>query len=91
MDMLAKYDAPNAAVLKRLIGNGVKLEPFSNDIMAASYKATHEVYDDIAKTNAKFKKIYEPWKAFLSDQVQWFQVAENRFDNFMIAAQRLKK
>ena len=91
MDMVAKYDALNPAALKRLIANGVKLLPFSNDIMAACYKATQEVYDDIAKTNAKFKKIYEPWKAFRADQVQWFQVAENRFDNFMIAAQRVKK
>jgi len=32
--------------------------------------------------------VYEPWKKFREDQVQWFQVAENRFDNFMITAER---
>ena len=48
MDMMAKYDALNPAALKRLIGNGVKLQPFSNDILAACYKATTETYDEIA-------------------------------------------
>src|SRR6478735_7462492 len=67
VDMVAKYDALNPAALKRLIANGVKLQPFPNDIMAACYKATTEVYDDMAAKNAKFKKIYEPWKAFRAD------------------------
>ena len=70
--MLAKYDALNPPALKRLIANGVKLLPFSNDIMAACYKATQEVYDEIATKNEKFKKIYEPWKKFRGDEVEWF-------------------
>ncbi len=40
VDMVAKYDALNPPALKRLLANGVKLRPFSNDIMAACYKAT---------------------------------------------------
>ncbi len=91
VDMVAKYDSLNPAALKRLIGNGVKLQPFSNDIMAACYKATREVYDEIATKNAKFKKVYDSWTAFRNDQVQWFAVAENRFDNFMIAAERMSQ
>jgi TRAP-type mannitol/chloroaromatic compound transport system substrate-binding protein len=87
-EMLARYDASNPAALKRLIGNGVKLLPFSNDIMAACYKAANEVYDEIAGKNPKFKKVYDSWKAFRDEQVQWFSIAENRFDNFMVAAQR---
>jgi len=67
----------------------VKLQPFSNDIMAACYKATKETYDEIATTNAKFAKIYEPWKAFRSNEIEWFSVSENRFDNFMIATERM--
>ena len=91
VDMAAKYDALNPAALKRLIAAGVKLEPFSNEIMAACYKATTEVYDGIAEKNAKFKKVYEPWKAFRNEEIAWFQVAENRFDNFMIAAVRMSQ
>ena len=58
--------------------------------MAACYKATQEVYEDIASKNAKFKTIYEPWKRFRSEQVEWAGVAEARFDSFMGAAQRLR-
>jgi TRAP-type mannitol/chloroaromatic compound transport system substrate-binding protein len=90
LSMMAKYDAVNPPALKRLIANGVKLLPFSNDIMAACYKATREVYEDIAAKNAKFKTIYTPWKAFRDEQVQWFGVAEARFDTFMGAASRLR-
>ena len=91
VDMVAKYDALNPPALKRLLGNGVKLQPFSNDIMAACYKATTETYDEIATKNEKFRKIYEPWKKFRGDEVEWFAVAENRFDNFMIATQRMSQ
>ena len=91
VDMVAKYDSLNPAALKKLLAAGVKLQPFSNEIMAACYKATTEVYEDIASKNAKFKKVYEPWKAFRADAVSWFQVAENRFDNFMIAAGRMSQ
>jgi TRAP-type mannitol/chloroaromatic compound transport system substrate-binding protein len=91
IDMQAKYDALNPGALKKLIANGTQLRPFPNDVLAACFRATQQTYDEIATKNAKFKKIYEPWKAFLRDQVQWFSVTENRFDNFMIAANRMAK
>jgi TRAP-type mannitol/chloroaromatic compound transport system substrate-binding protein len=86
--VLTKYDTGNPPALKRLVANGVKLLPFSNEIMAACYKTSGEVYDEIAGKNAKFRKVYEPWKKFRDEQVQWFSIAENRYDNFMVAAQR---
>jgi TRAP-type mannitol/chloroaromatic compound transport system substrate-binding protein len=91
IDMVAKYDAVNPAAFKRLVGNGVKVLPFSNDILAACYKAAIEVYAETSEKNAKFKKVYEHWSKFRDEQVQWFSIAENRFDNFMIAAQRLSQ
>jgi len=55
-------------------------------MMAAGYKIATELYEETAAKNPKFKKIYEPWKKFRDEQLQWFAVAENRFDNFMQAA-----
>ena len=91
ISMLAKYDTLNPAALKRLVANGVTLRPFSNEIMAACYKAANQVYDEISAKNAKFKKIYDAMVKFRADQVQWFSIAENRYDNFMIAAERLSQ
>jgi TRAP-type mannitol/chloroaromatic compound transport system substrate-binding protein len=86
--MLSKYDALNPAALKRLIANGVNLAPFPNDVLAACYKASEENYEEIASKNAKFRKVYEPWKKFRDEQVQWFSIAEARQDSFMVNAQR---
>jgi TRAP-type mannitol/chloroaromatic compound transport system substrate-binding protein len=62
----------------------VKLRTFSKEIMDACYKAATEVMDEEAAKNAKFKKIYEPWKRFRQDQNQWFSVAETPMQNFVI-------
>ena len=86
MDMLAKYDALNPSALKRLAGNGVQLRPFSKDIMNACFKAANEVYAEESEKNPKFKKVYDAWKAFRDDQILWFRVAEQNFDNFMATA-----
>jgi TRAP-type mannitol/chloroaromatic compound transport system substrate-binding protein len=86
--MLAKYDALNPAALKRLLAGGVILAPFPNDVMAACYKASEELYQEFSSKSAKFKKVYDSWFKFRAEQIQWFSIAESRFDSFMAAAQR---
>ncbi len=85
-DMLARYDMGNPKALRRLVGAGVQLRPFSRDIMNAAWKAANEVYAETAEKNPRFKKVYEPWKAFRDEQVLWFRVAEQNFDGFMASA-----
>ncbi|HZW22239.1 TRAP transporter substrate-binding protein [Noviherbaspirillum sp.] len=82
--MQAEYDAKNPAALARLLKNGVKLHNFSREIMDACYKAATEVMEEEASKNAKFKKVYEPWKRFRQDQNQWASVAEAPLQNYMI-------
>ncbi|WP_431860757.1 TRAP transporter substrate-binding protein [Azospirillum sp.] len=84
--MNAKYDAENPAALRRLVASGAQLRPFPRDVMEASYKASFELCDEIAKTNAKFAKIYEPWKKFREEAYLWFRVGENSFENFVYSA-----
>ncbi len=86
--MLAKYDALNPAALKRLVGQGVQLRPFSRDILNACWGAANDVYAETSAQNAKFKKVYDAYRAFRDDQVLWFRVAEQNFDNFMASAGR---
>jgi TRAP-type mannitol/chloroaromatic compound transport system substrate-binding protein len=85
-DMLAKYDARNPAALRRLLGAGTQLRPFSQEILEAAYKAANEVYDEVSGKNADFKKIYESVRGFRNEEYLWFQVAEYAFDTFMIRA-----
>jgi TRAP-type mannitol/chloroaromatic compound transport system substrate-binding protein len=81
----AKYDTDNVAAIKRLVANGTELRPFSREILDACYKAAQEFYAETVAKNAKFKKLYEPWKKFLEDEHQWFRVAELPFDSYMMA------
>ncbi len=84
VSMQAEYDAKNPAALARLIKNGAKLRFFSKEIMEACYKAAMSTMAEEAAKNAKFKKIYEPWKRFQKEQNQWLSVAEAPMQNFMI-------
>jgi TRAP-type mannitol/chloroaromatic compound transport system substrate-binding protein len=85
-DMLARYDVGNPKALRRLVAAGVQLRPFSREILNAAWKAANEVYAETAEKNPRFRKVYEPWKAFRDEQVLWFRVAEQNFDAFMASA-----
>ena len=86
VDMTAKYDAKNPGALRRLVGGGAQLKPFSQDILEACFKAANEFYDETSAKNADFKKIWDNMKAFRNEEYLWFQVAEYTYDNFMIRA-----
>ncbi|HZP99033.1 MAG TPA: TRAP transporter substrate-binding protein [Reyranella sp.] len=81
--MTAKYDAQNPKALRELVAGGTKLHPFSKAIMDACWDAATEVYKETSAKYPNFKKIYDSMTAFRKDQVLWFRVAENTYDNFM--------
>ena len=86
--MQAEYDAKNPAALARLIKGGAKLNVFSRPILDAAYKHSTDVMEEEASKNAKFKKIYEPWKRFRQDQNMWASVAEAQMQTYLIASGR---
>jgi TRAP-type mannitol/chloroaromatic compound transport system substrate-binding protein len=54
-------------------------------VMEAAFKASNDVYADLAGKNPNWKKVYEDWSKFRADQVLWFRICEREFDNFMSA------
>jgi TRAP-type mannitol/chloroaromatic compound transport system substrate-binding protein len=82
--MVAKYDQLNPPALRRLLAGGAQLHAFSPAIMEACFKAAHELHDEISKTNASFKKVYDSMNAFMKPGYSWLQVAELNYDSFMI-------
>ncbi|MGZ9057710.1 MAG: TRAP transporter substrate-binding protein [Burkholderiaceae bacterium] len=85
-DILARYDARNPAALRRLIGGGTQLRAFSRPILDAAWKASNETYAELNNTNPRWKKIYEDYERFRDEQIRWFRVTENSFDDFMAEA-----
>jgi len=81
--MLADYDAKNPPALQRLLKAGVQLHAFPKDVMLAARKTAFEMYEEEARKNAVFKRIYTEWKKFALASDQWFKVAESPYANFM--------
>ena len=90
-DMMANYDSKNPAALKRLVGAGTQLRPFSREILEASYEAAKSTYEEISAANPTFKKIYDHQLAFKKDAYLWMQLSENTFDTFMMIQQQAGK
>lgn len=86
LHMLAEYDAKNPAALARLLKAGAKLHPFPRDVMAAALAAAEQLYTEEAARNPVFRRIFESWRRFRSDEFQWFRVAELNYANFVFGA-----
>jgi TRAP-type mannitol/chloroaromatic compound transport system substrate-binding protein len=80
----SKYDAVNAAALKRLAGQGAVLTPFSPEVMDGCQKAALELYAELNQKNPPFKKLYDSYKAFQDDGYFWHQVADYTMDAYSI-------
>lgn len=74
----------NAPAIKRLVASGARLRPFSIDILDACYKATNELFTDIAAKNAMFKRLNDSMTAFRNEQYSWHQVCETTYDSYQI-------
>jgi TRAP-type mannitol/chloroaromatic compound transport system substrate-binding protein len=91
MWMPSKYDAVNPAALRRLVAGGTQLRAFPREVMEACWNSAQELYAETSAKNAKFKKIYDQWRDFRNNQLEWFRVTENSFDQFMMAKSRERK
>jgi TRAP-type mannitol/chloroaromatic compound transport system substrate-binding protein len=83
--MLVRFDAQNPAALKRLIAGGTQLRAFPRDLMETAYGHAFDLYEELSRTNPKFKKVYDGWKSFLDEEQLWFRVAEFTFDQINLS------
>ncbi|HKS62167.1 MAG TPA: TRAP transporter substrate-binding protein DctP [Xanthobacteraceae bacterium] len=86
--MQAKYDARNPPALRQLVSQGAKLHRFPQEVVAAGYKEAMAFYDEISAKNANWKKVYDDYASFRTDQNLWFSVAESSLDIFTQSQRR---
>jgi len=91
LNMLSKYDALNREALQQLVSQGTKLTPYSAEIMQAAQKAAFDLYEENASKNASFKEIYDAWKQFRQQVVQWNQINELSFADFVASTDTAKE
>ena len=71
-----------------LLAAGAQLKAFPRPVMEAAYKAAQSFYSDTSGTNPGFRQLHDDYVAFQREQVGWFRVTENTFDDFMAAVLR---
>jgi TRAP-type mannitol/chloroaromatic compound transport system substrate-binding protein len=81
----AKYDVKNPTALKQLVAGGAKLRPFPADLMAEAFKQSNALYEELSAKNENWRKVYQDFVKFRSDQNLWFRFTEATFDRFMQA------
>jgi TRAP-type mannitol/chloroaromatic compound transport system substrate-binding protein len=86
LDMVSRYDDQNPQALRRLVAAGAQLRAWPREVMQAAWRASHELYEETASQNPRFRKVWESYRSYRDDQYQWFRVAENSFENFAYAA-----
>jgi len=83
---MARFDEVNPPAMRRLVAAGTQLRPYSREIMTAAYKATQELYGELAEQNPRFRRVWEHWDKHRLEQSQWFRVAEDSLANFIAVA-----
>lgn len=86
VEMMARYDARNPAALKKLVATGTKLRPFPKPVLDACWEAANQLYAETSAKNERFKKIYDDFLKFRTEQILWFRVCEQTYDNYMAGA-----
>ncbi|HMN83326.1 MAG TPA: TRAP transporter substrate-binding protein DctP [Burkholderiaceae bacterium] len=83
---MAKYDSLNPIALKKLVGSGTQLRVFPKAVLDECRKAALDQYAEWSDKFPEFKKLYEPYNKFHQDQIQWFRVAEDSYDTYVMRA-----
>ncbi len=86
--MMAMYDARNAAALRRLVAAGTQLRQFPVEVLDGIYREAIALYNEISATNAPFKRMYDSAVAFRNDFYLYNQIADFAFDAYMMRAIR---
>lgn len=86
--MMTRYDMLNPGSIRRLVGRGAVLRPFSEAVLDACFSASNEVYREMTAINPTFKTVYEAMKEVRSQNYLWFQLSEHTSDTYMMILER---
>lgn len=81
--MQARYDQRNPPALTRLLQQGVKLRPFSDEVLKAARTASEALMHENAARNPSYKQVFEPWDKARQEYFTWFGTAERSYTDFM--------
>lgn len=79
-DMLDEYTARNNGALVELMDvHKVELRQFPKDVTDALHRLSFELYDDIARQDESFKKVYDSYRAYLEGARRYHGISEEAY------------
>ena len=81
--VLARYEARNNQALQSLIGSGVQVRRYSDEIMAAAETAALALYDEFSATDQDFATIYASWLEFKNGVSAWNRLNQYTAESFL--------
>lgn len=79
----ARYDALNAAALRRLAAGGAQLRAFPRSVLDAAWSTSAALYAEISARDPVFKGLYDSHMAMRDSLVPWFRQAEGAYDQYL--------
>ena len=70
LEMVARYDVANPVALRRLVGGGAQLRAWPREVLQAAWRAGHELMEETASKNTRFKRVWDSYRPFRDDQFQ---------------------
>lgn len=86
VEMLSVYDARNQRAMQSLLGQGVELRSYGQEVMHAASKASDELFAEFSGKDADFKTIFAEWTKFRDEVRAWNKINEASFTNFVYGA-----
>ena len=83
LTMKARYDARKPLALRRLIGEGVQIKRFSQDILEGARVASDELMQEQAAADPAYRKIFEHWTKARDAMVAWDSAAALPYASFV--------
>jgi TRAP-type mannitol/chloroaromatic compound transport system substrate-binding protein len=89
-EMVAKYDARNAAALRRLLAGGTQLRAWPNEVLDVLYREAMALYAETGAQNADFKRIHDHQIAFRNEFYLYYQLGDYSADTMLLRTTRAR-
>ncbi len=81
-DMLDEYTSRNNKALKELINkHGVDVRAYPDDVLQKLKGLSYEVLEELAAKDPMSKKVYESFKAYRDNVVEYHKISEQAYLN----------
>ena len=81
--VLQSYDNKNPLALERLLSYGVRLRPFTPEVLRYAEREANALYRELSAKDALYRKVFEHWDRARTRLFRWFGVNERYYGDWV--------